>query len=70
MYHSGGLWDKKKRHLVSDLVQHKVIILFGLHNKKMTMKVYKKMKKDETVCNTKKEKKSEGITRIEMKKQK
>ena len=30
--------------------QSQVIILFGLHNKKMTLKVYKKMKKYETVC--------------------
>ena len=48
-YSSGGLWDKKEIRLGSDLVQHKVIILFGLHSQKIIRKVYKKIKKYETV---------------------
>ena len=48
-YSSGGLWDKKEIHLVSDWVQPKVIILFGLHNKKIFLRVYKKIKKYETL---------------------
>ena len=38
MYSSGGVWDKKEiphYYMVSDLVQPKVIIRFGLHNQKI-----------------------------------
>ncbi|KAM7459933.1 hypothetical protein LguiA_036082 [Lonicera macranthoides] len=45
MYSNGGVWDKKEIHLVSDLVQPKVIIPFGLHHQKKIPKVYKKIKK-------------------------
>nr|UBT67950.1 ribosomal protein L22 [Panax quinquefolius] len=45
MYSNGGVWDKKEIHSVSDLVQPKVIIPFGLHNQKIIPKVYKKIKK-------------------------
>ena len=35
----GGVWDKKEIHLVSDWVQRKIIIPFGLHNQKTIPKV-------------------------------
>ena len=36
---SGGIWDKKEIHLVSDWVQPKISIPFGLHNQKTIRKV-------------------------------
>nr|WRK83974.1 ribosomal protein L22 [Polygala tenuifolia] len=47
IFSSEELWDKKSIHLFSDLVQPKVIILFGLNNQKIIPKVYKKIKKYE-----------------------